>query len=299
MFRDKRFLMLSAITCAAFAAGAVVAVAAQEAPANAPARLEKVEGSPFPRVVLTEQAVKRLSIQTEALREEVTKRWTVLSGQVELPSGESPALVTPEITGSVAVTGESGQRPLTWIKVPLEAGSDRPSSQVLIVVAGENDEEGDTQEDNEFAKLFGVDEATDGDDDDVVVVVVTGEGRSDLHYKARAVQVKDGTTDNGRYFELLDAGREPVLGDQALVAMPTPESGKKAKVVPYSAVIYDEHGDSWLYTNPEPLVFVRHKIAVERVLGDVAILLDGPPPGTKVVAIGAAELMGVELKIGH
>jgi hypothetical protein len=170
---------------------------------------------------------------------------------------------------------------------------------MFIAVAAAEGEEGHTHEYNEFAEFFGVDGWADEADNDVVVVILTGEGGSDKHHKARAVQVSDGMTDDGQYFELVQASSGPESGDQALVAMQAPDSGKMAKIVPYSSVIYDERGDSWLYTNPEPLVFVRFKIAVERVLGDVAVLLDGPPPGTMVVMVGAAELMGVELKVGH
>ena len=71
------------------------------------------------------------------------------------------------------------------------------------------------------------------------------------------------------------------------------------KVVPYASVIYDLHGVTWAYTNPEPLTFVRHRIDVDRIDGDRAILTDGPPSGTAVVIVGAAELFGTELGVGH
>lgn len=64
------------------------------------------------------------------------------------------------------------------------------------------------------------------------------------------------------------------------------------KVVPYSAVLYDTHGDTWVYTSPEPLVFVRTRITVDRVDGDQAILTEGPASGTSVVTTGAIHLSG-------
>jgi hypothetical protein len=73
----------------------------------------------------------------------------------------------------------------------------------------------------------------------------------------------------------------------------------KRKVVPYGAVLYDAHGDTWVYTSPEPLVFVRHAIQVEYIRGDRAVLSQGPPTGTAVVTVGAAELFGAEFEIGH
>ena len=66
------------------------------------------------------------------------------------------------------------------------------------------------------------------------------------------------------------------------------------KVVPYAAVIYDGQGDTWVYTSPEPLTFVRQAITVDYIDGDAAFLSGGPPPGTRVVTAGAAELYGVE-----
>jgi hypothetical protein len=77
------------------------------------------------------------------------------------------------------------------------------------------------------------------------------------------------------------------------------QAGARRKVVPYAAVLYDAHGDTWVYTSPAPLVFVRHGITVEYIAGDQAVLAQGPPIGTAVVTVGAAELFGAEFEIGH
>ena len=66
------------------------------------------------------------------------------------------------------------------------------------------------------------------------------------------------------------------------------------KVVPTSAVLYDAKGKTWVYTNPEPLVFVRHAVSIDYIDGDRAVLTDGPVSGTAVVTVGAAELLGTE-----
>lgn len=70
------------------------------------------------------------------------------------------------------------------------------------------------------------------------------------------------------------------------------------KIVPYSSVLYDIHGDTWTYTNPTPLTFIRHSITIAYIEGDQAILSQGPSDGTPVVTIGVAELYGVEMGIG-
>jgi hypothetical protein len=71
------------------------------------------------------------------------------------------------------------------------------------------------------------------------------------------------------------------------------------KVVPYGAVMYDTKGDTWTFTNPQPLVYVRQKIVVEGIDGDRVFLSEGPATGTNVVTVGATELMGAEHKYGH
>jgi hypothetical protein len=54
----------------------------------------------------------------------------------------------------------------------------------------------------------------------------------------------------------------------------------------------------WVYTSPDPLVFVRHPIVIDREHGGRAYLSDGPAVGTNVVTLGAAELLGAETGIG-
>jgi hypothetical protein len=76
-------------------------------------------------------------------------------------------------------------------------------------------------------------------------------------------------------------------------------SGTVRKVVPYGAVLYDPAGRTWVYTSPDSLVFVRREIVVDYIEGDLAVLTDGPPAGTRVVTLGATELHGAEFEIGH
>jgi hypothetical protein len=77
------------------------------------------------------------------------------------------------------------------------------------------------------------------------------------------------------------------------------EDGADGPVVPYAALIYDRHGDTWVYTSPESRVFVRAAVAVDRIEGDDVHLSDGPAPGTLVVTLGAAELFGAEFNTAH
>jgi hypothetical protein len=70
-------------------------------------------------------------------------------------------------------------------------------------------------------------------------------------------------------------------------------------VVPSAAIYVDPDAAWWVYTNPEPLVFVRAKIELVGDDGGTAVLSSGPPAGTRVVTVGVAELRGIEDEIGH
>ncbi len=79
-----------------------------------------------------------------------------------------------------------------------------------------------------------------------------------------------------------------------LLTAPVGDARGQYSTIPYAAVFYGLTGETWTYTNPEPLVFVRAPIVVDRFEGEVALLSDGPPAGTLVVTQGVAELFGAE-----
>jgi len=70
-------------------------------------------------------------------------------------------------------------------------------------------------------------------------------------------------------------------------------------VLPYDAVIYGADGKTYAYTAPEPLTYVRQEIEIDHVAGDSVMLSDGPPTGTEVVTVGAAEVYGTEFEVAH
>ena len=75
-------------------------------------------------------------------------------------------------------------------------------------------------------------------------------------------------------------------------------NGTQRTVIPYAAVIYDLHGETWTYTSPEPLTFVRQAITVDYIEGDMAVLSDGPAAGAQVATVGVAELYGADTGVG-
>ena len=72
---------------------------------------------------------------------------------------------------------------------------------------------------------------------------------------------------------------------------------RDGNIIPYAAVLYGLNGETWTYTNPEPLVFVRQSIVIDHIEGDNAFLSEGPDTGTAVVIIGVAELYGAEVGV--
>ena len=83
-----------------------------------------------------------------------------------------------------------------------------------------------------------------------------------------------------------------------LQTAPIRQNGE-GKIMPYAAIILDPEGNAYAYTAPEPLTYVRKEIEVDRVDGDSVVLSDGPPAGTKVVTVGAAEVYGTEFEVAH
>ena len=68
-----------------------------------------------------------------------------------------------------------------------------------------------------------------------------------------------------RATERLDIRTAEVTGDASGIT-----------VVPYAAVLYDKKGDTWVYTNPEPLTFVRGTRSSSTDRGRPAYPADGP-----------------------
>jgi Cu/Ag efflux pump CusA len=75
--------------------------------------------------------------------------------------------------------------------------------------------------------------------------------------------------------------------------------GPTGLTVPSSAVFVDPEGHWWVYTNPEPLVFIRQEIELDREDGGVAYLSSGPLARTEVVTVGVPELYGLEESVAH
>ena len=74
---------------------------------------------------------------------------------------------------------------------------------------------------------------------------------------------------------------------------------EELKVVPYSSLIYDPHGGTWIYTQTAERTFVRAPVEVDSIRGNDVFFTGGPPVGTTVASVGVAEIYGEEFGVGH
>ena len=87
-------------------------------------------------------------------------------------------------------------------------------------------------------------------------------------------------------------------GQRASVEYAVRGSEATRRVAPYSALIYDLKGDTWVYVATGPLTFQRQKVTVDFFRGETVFLAEGPPTGALVVIRGPAELYGAETGVG-
>jgi hypothetical protein len=85
-----------------------------------------------------------------------------------------------------------------------------------------------------------------------------------------------------------------ILTEKAAERIGVQTAQAKGLVIPYSAVIYDTKGGTWIYTNPEPLIYVRAPIEISRIDGDQVLLAKGLESDAPIVTVGVAEIYGAE-----
>ncbi len=99
------------------------------------------------------------------------------------------------------------------------------------------------------------------------------------------------------YFALSNNGGTLIPGQRVGVTLAL-RSQELNPVIPWSAVLHDVQGNTWVYENTAPQTFVRRPVEIRRVSGDAAVLGRAPGIGTKIVISGAAELFGTEFGAG-
>lgn len=110
---------------------------------------------------------------------------------------------------------------------------------------------------------------------------------------------EDTQADLALFYSVEGTAHKLEAGQRVRVELTLAGHGAQRRVIPYSAVIYDLDGETWVYTSPKPLTFVRERIVVDHIADDVAVLSEGLSLGTEIVTVGAAELYGTEFGVGH
>lgn len=100
------------------------------------------------------------------------------------------------------------------------------------------------------------------------------------------------------FYELPSSGVTLRPGERVMIelALRTTQEGL---VVPEASLLYDIHGDAWVYEDLGGNAYARRRVQVARHAGDRAVIARGIAPGAKVVTAGAAELFGTEFGAGH
>lgn len=99
------------------------------------------------------------------------------------------------------------------------------------------------------------------------------------------------------FYRLGNSDRSLRPGQRVSVRLPL-RSSQEHLVVPRASVLFDAFGGTWVYEAKEGGVFQRQRVALIDMVGDFAVLSQGPPLGTRVVTTGAAELFGTEFGVG-
>ena len=119
----------------------------------------------------------------------------------------------------------------------------------------------------------------------------------ELKYRAKTVNAPPsataatGTVDVFYVLENKDAKFRP--GQRVSVQLPFDES-VDSLTVPWSAVIHDIYGGTWVYEKTGERIFVRRRVVVRFVQDGTAVLASGPQPDAQIVTAGAVELFGAE-----
>ncbi len=241
-------------------------------PGQSPVKLENIAGSELSSVTLTEKAAERVGVKTVLVREgKVTRKW-LLGGVVLAPASNvttAQAKGTPanRVTasdprggvGSVKMTGN------LLVSIPVSP------SELLRVAA------------QEPARIR---------------ALTRGAKKTWLTAKPIDKMPVDGDQPwVNLHYAVAGTGHGLVPGQRVSVELDRVGADKPQKIVPYSSILYDARGNTWVYISPKPLVVVRHAIKVDVIEGDNAILTAGPAVGTKVVSVGTPELFGAETGI--
>jgi hypothetical protein len=282
-----------------------------------PVTLEPIAGTSAKRVILTPKAAERLGIETGLVGEQQIVLKQMVSGLVTLGADKPPAgkpggggafggFAPPVGTGAgravmapvasraadVQVDGAGASSPPMAMKVPAQPTPSTPStSSTGAPVLGDawvqvnlSPAEWERLAKDKPARLLPL---VPGDKPAETALLAQPSGQPPVEDPKRTML--------SVYYIVPGKDHGLTLNSRLRVELQVAGTQDKRKVVPYSALYYDGKGAPWVYVNTSPLTFERRPVTVERVVGDSAILSDGPADGTAAVTVGAAMLYGTEM----
>jgi hypothetical protein len=241
-------------------------------------KLEAIAGSSVKRVILTPKAAERLGIETGEIREETVVREQVVGGTIVPPveGQQQTAMIGRSFAGFAPVTSAAAPQPTTTAPAP--------TGQVWVQVTLSQGEYNRLAKDqNARLEQLQTREKFEGE---LIAEPVNRAPLEDMKRSMLTLYYSVPGRNHG--LELFQRVRVelPLVGEEA--------SGPQ-KVVPYSAVYYDPKGVAWVYVTSHDLTYERQQIEIDRIVGDLAVLKEGPAVGTKIVTVGAAMLFGTEV----
>jgi len=245
---------------------------------NKAVTLEPVSGSTVKRVILTPKAAERLGIETVEVREEAVVRKQMVSGLV-VPPIEKQAEPKPAIAALGTFGGYA--RPASPQPVAAAAKSVSDGKAWVLVTLSPGEWERVAKE--KPAKLLPLSTR----EKMVKEVAALPSGIDPVEDVKRSMM--------NLYYVVPDKDHGLALHDRMRVELELAGEISRQKVVPYGAVYYDAKGAPWVYVSTKPLSFERRRVRVDRIVGDLAVLSEGPDVGTTVVSVGAALLFGAEI----
>jgi len=102
-----------------------------------------------------------------------------------------------------------------------------------------------------------------------------------------------GTVASDLYYQISNDQGNFRIGQKVMVSMPQSSTEEKF-VIPFSALVYDLYGGSWIYLKVSQQTYSRRRVEISHNEGTRTILTKGIHTGDEVVVEGVAELYGIE-----
>ncbi len=99
------------------------------------------------------------------------------------------------------------------------------------------------------------------------------------------------------YYELGNGERLFRIGQKVVVSL-VKNSAENTLVVPWSAILYDFSGGTWVYVKIADHTYSRSRVDLSHVVDGFAAVTRGLTDGSEVVTAGAVEIFGTEFGVG-